>query len=160
MEDIGMSQYVYPIKEKNFSEAYSKGYSYFRENDILLAKVTPCFENGKSGIAKKLKNGIGFGTTEIHIIRCSEKVIPEFIHLLIVSEDFMKQGKLQMTGTGGLQRLPAKFVENFKFPLPSLAEQKKITAQFSEEQEIINANKRLIEIMKGKIERVINNLLY
>jgi type I restriction enzyme M protein len=74
MTDIGMTQDIYPKKERTISEVY-KGYSYFRENDILVAKVTPCFENGKSGIARNLKSKIGFGTTEIHVIRPSENII-------------------------------------------------------------------------------------
>lgn len=68
-------------EEKLLSEVGSS-YTYFKDNDVLLAKVTPCFENGKARIAKGLCNGIGFGSSEFYVLRCTENVLPEWIFFM------------------------------------------------------------------------------
>jgi len=116
MEDLGKNEvYLFPKKEKPLEDVY-KGYTYFRENDVLVAKVTPCFENGKSGIAKNLKNKIGFGSSELHIIRPGKRILSEYIYPFISSKTFISQGVSQMTGTGGLQRVPVTYIQNLKSP--------------------------------------------
>ncbi|HPR89764.1 MAG TPA: N-6 DNA methylase, partial [bacterium] len=145
MEDIGMVQDIIPRKESQLNLVY-KGYTYFRENDILIAKVTPCFENGKSGIARKLLNGIGFGSSELHVIRCSSKVLPEFVYPYISSEKFLLAGKIQMTGTGGLQRVPAFFISAFEIPLPRLSVQREIVTKIEAERKIVDGCRELIAL--------------
>jgi restriction endonuclease S subunit len=151
MEDIGTQENIIPQAEKSISEVY-KGYTYFRDNDILVAKVTPCFENGKSGIARNLKNGIGFGTTELHVIRTSDKIVPEFVYRFLSSEKFRDTGKPYMTGTGGLQRLPAKFVSDFTIPLPPLPVQQEIVAEVEACQRVIDHARGLVDAWKPQIE--------
>jgi type I restriction enzyme S subunit len=65
--------------------AVKKGYTYFEENDVIFAKITPCMQNGKHAIVSNLIDGIGFGSTEFHVIRCSEKIIPEWVHFFSAS---------------------------------------------------------------------------
>jgi len=103
-----------------------KGYTYFEEGDILFAKITPCMENGKVAVAKNLKNGIGFGSTEFHVLRPSDKVLSEWIFYIVGSIAFREEAKKHMTGTAGQQRVPIGFLENVKIPLPPLSEQKRI----------------------------------
>ena len=103
-----------------------KGYTYFKEGDILFAKITPCMENGKVAIAKNLKNGIGFGSTEFHVLRPSDKVLSEWIFYIVGSLAFREEAERHMTGTAGQQRVQIGFLENIKIPLPPLSEQKKI----------------------------------
>jgi restriction endonuclease S subunit len=103
-----------------------KGYTYFKEGDILFAKITPCMENGKVAVAKNLKNGIGFGSTEFHVLRPSDKVLSEWIFYIVGSIAFREEAKKHMTGTAGQQRVPIGFLENVKIPLPPLPEQKRI----------------------------------
>ncbi len=157
MEDIGTEQNIIPIKEKKLEEVY-KGYTYFKENDVLIAKVTPCFENGKSGIAKKLKNGIGFGSSELHVIRASATILPEYIYPFISSSYFRSQGKKQMTGTGGLQRLPATFIQNYNIPLPPLFVQHWIVERIEAERKVIDGCRELIKTYEEKIKRVIDRV--
>ncbi len=157
MEDIGMVQDIIPRKESQLNLVY-KGYTYFRENDILIAKVTPCFENGKSGIARKLLNGIGFGSSELHVIRCSSKVLPEFVYPYISSEKFLLAGKIQMTGTGGLQRVPAFFISAFEIPLPRLSVQREIVTKIEAERKIVDGCRELIALYEAKIKRVIDKV--
>ena len=103
-----------------------KGYTYFKEGDILFSKITPCMENGKVAVAKNLKNGIGFGSTEFHVLRPSDKVLSEWIFYIVGSIAFREEAKKHMTGTAGQQRVPIGFLENVKIPLPPLSEQKRI----------------------------------
>ena len=106
-----------PTDEKRLSEV-SASYTYFEDNDVLLAKVTPCFENGKAGIARNLTKGIGFGSSEFYVLRSSGQVLPEWIYFCVMHPIFRAAAVAQMTGTGGLQRVPRDYVENFQIPLP------------------------------------------
>jgi type I restriction enzyme S subunit len=118
------------IKEYEFRRLGSvkKGYTYFKEGDILFAKITPCMENGKVAIAKNLKNGIGFGSTEFHVLRPRDKVLAEWIFYIVGSHAFREEAERHMTGTAGQQRVPIGFLEDAKISLPPLSEQKKIVA--------------------------------
>jgi len=151
MADVNEHQMFFkPFHVRKISEVYS-GYTYFKENDILLARVTLCFENGKSGIVRNLKNGIGFGSSEYFVLRPNKKILSEWIYFFISKNSFLRLGKPHMTGTGGLQRLTKEFVSRFKIPLPPIETQKKIIAQIEDEQEYVNSNKKLIELFENKI---------
>jgi len=95
-----------------------KGYTYFKENDIIFAKITPSMENGKVAIAKDLKNKIGFGSTEFHVIRTKEEVIPGWIYHFLRQKKYRFKAKKNMTGTAGQQRVPRDFIENTEIPIP------------------------------------------
>ena len=129
-----------------------KGYTYFKNGDVLLAKVTPCFENGKSGIAKNLSNGIGFGSSEFYVLRPKDGILPEIIYYFISNRDFIKRGVSYMTGTGGLQRLTKEYVLNTTVPVPPIETQREIVTELKAEQELVDANKKLIEIYQQKIK--------
>lgn len=152
MADLKENQIDFsPTQTKQLSEVY-KGYTYFRENDVLLAKVTPCFENGKAGIAKGLQNGIGFGSSEYFVFRPNNKILSTWIYLNIITSTFRNGGKLNMTGTGGLQRVPSAFVKSTLIPLPEIRIQNKIVAKIENEQNLVTANRKLIEIFEQKIK--------
>lgn len=145
-------------EQRPLKEVYT-GYTYFKDNDVLLAKVTPCFENGKSGLAKKLENGIGFGSSEFFVLRANpDKVLPEYIYYIINSNRFITEGTPQMTGTGGLQRLTKDFVLNYPVSLPPLDVQRRIVSQTEEEIAIVEQNKHLIEIFEKKINDKISEV--
>ena len=152
MADLNENQVDFVPKEKKKLKDVIKGYTYFKENDVLLAKVTPCFENGKAGIAKNLVNGIGFGSSEYYVFRPNENILSMWIYLNITDNNFRLAGKLNMTGTGGLQRVPKSYVITSKIPLPPLETQKQIVAQIEKEQQLVNANKELIKIFEQKIK--------
>lgn len=103
-----------------------KGYTPFRNGDLLFAKITPCMENGKVAIADKLTNDIGFGSTEFHVIRLSEEVPREFFFYYITQESFRKEAKRKMKGTAGQLRVPADYIRQVPIPCASLHEQSKI----------------------------------
>jgi type I restriction enzyme M protein len=158
MEDIGTVQNILPKKEKKLSEVY-KGYTYFKENDVLVAKVTPCFENGKSGIARNLKNGIGFGSSELHVLRpIKEKIVSEYIYPYISSNRFLKEGAKMMTGTGGLQRVPAFFIQEYQIPLPPLEVQSCIVNKIESERKVIDSLREMVKTFEEKIKKVIDRV--
>jgi len=133
-----------PSDEKLLSEV-SASYTYFENNDVLLAKVTPCFENGKAGIARGLLNGIGFGSSEFYVLRSNGQVLPEWVYFCVMHPLFRDAAVAQMTGTGGLQRVPRDYVENFQIPLPPLEVQKEIVAEIEGYQKVINGARAVLD---------------
>ena len=103
-----------------------RGYTYFAEGDVLFAKITPCMQNGKHAIARDLLGGIGFGTTEFHVLRPSEHIIAEWIHFFVRQPSVLLEATEHFTGSVGQQRLPQEYLFNRKIPLPPLAEQRRI----------------------------------
>ena len=108
-----------------------KGYTHFAEGDVGLAKITPCFENGKSTVFRNLTGGIGAGTTELHIVR-PLFVEADYIVLFLKSPQFIETGIPRMTGTAGQKRVPTEYFISSPFPLPPLAEQHRIVAKVEE----------------------------
>lgn len=133
-----------PTGEKQLSEV-SASYTYFEDNDVLLAKVTPCFENGKAGIARGLINGIGFGSSEFYVLRSSTQVLPEWVYFCVMHPLFRDTAMAQMTGTGGLQRVPRDYVENFQIPLPPMELQKEIVAEIEGYQNVIDGARTVLD---------------
>ena len=133
-----------PSDEKQLSEVLAS-YTYFEDNDVLLAKVTPCFENGKAGIARGLLNGIGFGSSEFYVLRSNGQVMPEWLYFCVMHPLFREAAVAQMTGTGGLQRVPRDYVENFQIPLPPLEVQKEIVAEIEGYQKVINGARAVLD---------------
>ena len=108
-----------------------KGYTHFAEGDVGLAKITPCFENGKSTVFRDLTGGVGAGTTELHVAR-PLFVDPDFILAFFKSPHFIETGIPKMTGTAGQKRVPGDYFAHSPFPLPPLAEQRRIVAKVDE----------------------------
>ena len=108
-----------------------KGYTHFAVGDVGLAKITPCFENGKSTVFRNLTGGLGAGTTELHIVR-PLFVDQNYILLFLKCPHFIKTGVSKMTGTAGQKRVPTEYFAHSPFPLPPLAEQHRIVAKVDE----------------------------
>ena len=108
-----------------------RGYTHFAEGDVGLAKITPCFQNGKSTVFRNLTGGLGSGTTELHIVR-PLFVDPNFIVLFLKCPYFIETGIPKMTGTAGQKRVPAEYFAHSPFPLPPLAEQHRIVTKVDE----------------------------
>ncbi|MBW4028214.1 MAG: hypothetical protein HIU93_12545 [Acidobacteria bacterium] len=110
---------------RTFGEV-SKGHTSFRERDVLFAKVTPCMENGKAAIAGSLVNGLGFGSTEFHVLRPTDLILAEYLLYFIRQRIFRSYAASSFVGTGGLQRVPPGFFSRVKIPLPTRPEQQRI----------------------------------
>ena len=133
-------------------------YTYFKTDDILLAKVTPCFENGKCTIPKDLKNGVGFGSSEFIVLRCNEKVKKEWIYCYIITNKFKELGVENFTGTSGLRRLPKDFVSRYKIPIPSIDIQEEHIKKIYDDVDFIDKNLKMIKNMEEKINNKINSI--
>jgi len=107
-------------------EEVARGYTAFEEGDVLVAKITPCFENGKGALATGLTNGVGFGSTEFHVARCGENLRPGFLFHITQSWAFRQAGRAHMTGSAGQKRVPTEFLEQWPTLVPPLAEQDRI----------------------------------
>jgi hypothetical protein len=117
------------LRDRQLGEM-KKGYTPFGEGDILWAKITPCMENGKSGIACHLTNGVGFGSTEFHVLRpLSERVSAEYVHEFISQATLRRVARYAFTGSAGHQRVPAEFLEQLPLPVPPPAIQETIAAE-------------------------------
>jgi type I restriction enzyme S subunit len=161
MEVIGEDGSLRLEHEKQVAECLS-GYTYFRDGDVCLAKITPCFENGKGAILRELKGGIGFGTTELIVARPEkEKITCEFLDCLFRSRTFRRLGESEMYGAGGQKRIPDSFVRDFAAALPSIEEQSQITTFLDHETAKIDAliaeQQRLIELLQEKRQAVISH---
>ena len=136
-----------------------KGYTYFKERDILFAKITPCMENGKSAIAKNLKNGIGLGSTEFHVLRPSEKILAELIHFFIRQKAFREEAKRYFTGTAGQKRVPEEFLKNATIWVPPIKEQHRIVKYLDSLQSKVGSLKKLQAETQKEMEDLKKSIL-
>lgn len=95
-----------------------KGFTPFEDGDVLFAKITPCMQNGKAAIVENLHGGIGFGSTEFHVLRVTHDVTAEYLYALVRLRGFRNQAMSAFTGSGGQQRVPADFLRQFLLPIP------------------------------------------
>jgi len=155
---------IHKFQTRKWSEI-KKGYTHFADGDVALAKITPCFENGKSCVFKKLPNGIGAGTTELHIFRNTFNAIhPEYLLAYFKNPKYITSGTLKMTGSAGQKRVPTEFFTLNPFPLPPLAEQRRIVTKIDrlmarcDELEKLRAerNQKRITIHTAALDRLLN----
>jgi type I restriction enzyme S subunit len=160
MESIGTDGKINLENSKPISELEG-GYTYFRDSDVVIAKITPCFENFKGAIVTGLKNGCGFGTTELIVVRPSTQITSKFLNSIFLSNQFRSTGESSMYGAGGQKRVPDDFVKDYKIALPSLEEQVLISDFLDHEtakiDSLISEQEKLIELLKEKRQAVISH---
>ena len=157
MTDISEDGKITRLQTRRFIDV-SKGYTYFADGDVLVAKITPCFENGKGALVLGLTNGIGFGSTEFHVLR-ARGIDTGYLFLHTQSHRFRANGKLNMTGSVGQRRVPKYFIANFYVGLPPLAEQEKIVRIMQTWGRAIERVQRLIEVKRRQKDRLVSRLL-
>jgi type I restriction enzyme S subunit len=140
-------------------EDIGTGYTYFEDGDVIVAKITPCFENGKGALAKGLTGGVAFGTTELHILRAGETLDPRFLFYASISEHFRKFGESEMYGAGGQKRVPEAFLKDFRLGIPPRIKQQAICDALDQEvgrlDSIRTKKENLIELLSEKRVAVI-----
>ena len=109
-----------------------KGFTPFRDDDVIFAKITPCMENGKSAVARGLVNGLGFGSTEFHVIRCGPRVLPEWVWYFLRQRSVKEEARRHFRGSAGQQRVPADFLKQLAIPIPGVEEQRRIVRHIKE----------------------------
>jgi type I restriction enzyme S subunit len=139
------------------------GFTYFRRGDVIVAKITPCFENGKGAYLDKLPTEIGFGSTEFHVLRPGPLILGEYLRLVTASKLFLDNGTHSMTGSAGQQRVPTDFVKNYSIALPEVEEQHSILdsvgCQVSEIDTLIVRLEREIELLREYRTRLVSNVV-
>lgn len=132
------------------------GFTYFAENDVLFAKITPCMENGKGAIARNLKNGIGFGSTEFHVLRPKKEMItPEWLYFLTTFQQFRKDAENNMTGSAGQRRVPANFLKKYRVSVPP----KSLQYEFARILQQLDKSKLELQKSIAAIDDVIKSLI-
>jgi type I restriction enzyme S subunit len=160
MEAVGENGELDLTRTRPISEV-ENGYTYFRNGDVTYAKITPCFENGKGALMQKLEQGVGFGTTELTVVRAkSGHSDGAFIDWLFRSPEFRKNGEASMYGAGGQKRVPDDFVREFLTGIPPVTEQSAI-AQFlvietTKIDSLIAEQEKLIELLKERRSALIS----
>ena len=109
----------------------AKGYTRFRNGDVIFAKITPCMENGKIAIATDLSNGIACGSTEFHVLRPRPNILPEYLWHFLRQKSFRENAERHMTGAVGQRRVPIRFLQSSMIPLPPIGEQNRIIAKLT-----------------------------
>ena len=132
-----------------------KGFTGFQDNDILFAKITPCMENGKGALVTSLTNGIGFGSTEFHVLRPNPDVVySKWLYYVTVWDVFRKECEKHMTGSAGQKRVPKTFIENFQISLPSIEQQRRVVTLLDKVNLLISLRKqqldKLDELVKAR----------
>jgi type I restriction enzyme S subunit len=153
MDSVGANGGLDLSETKELSDVID-GYTYFRDGDVLVAKITPCFENRKGALADGLVNGIGFGTTELHVLRPSPQLDKRFLFYATLTHPFRKLGESTMYGAGGQKRVSDDFIRDLTWPIPPLDEQRAIATYLDRETEHIDAlidkKQRLIDLLEEK----------
>jgi type I restriction enzyme, S subunit len=132
------------INTRAFREV-NKGFTPFRENDVLFAKITPSMENGKAAIATGLENGLGFGSTEFHVLRTREHLSPDYLFYFVRQPWFRERARTAFVGSVGQQRVPRDFLERVQLPLPPLLEQQRIVAILRQADELSRLRREGLE---------------
>lgn len=168
MEDISEDGKIIRRRVVEYKKIQN-GYTGFIEQDVLFAKITPCMENGKGALAEKLENGIGFGSTEFHVLRARNMNDPIFIYHYTLDKKLRISAKNNMTGTAGQQRVPSKFFHQYLIGIPRIEEQgriasilstlvKRIEAEQTYKQKLLSLKRGLMEdLLTGKVR--VNHLL-
>jgi type I restriction enzyme S subunit len=150
------------LTDKLLSEVASGSYNFFRNGDLLLSKVTPCFENGKKAIADGLTNDVGYATSEVFVVR-PISIDSRYLNYLFSSEEFRQPAIASMTGTGGLKRVDPDAVKNFELPVLE-REQQELIADFLDQhcgrtESLISEKKNFISLLKEKRQALISHVV-
>lgn len=158
MSQVSEDGQIISTETKTYDEV-SKGFTSFKDKDVLVAKITPCFENGKGALAHTLVNGIGFGSTEFHVLRAKENTDPKFIYYLTRTDAFRAKGTMNMQGSAGHRRVTTDFIQIYKINTPPLPEQQKIAKILSTWDKAISTTERLIDSSTQQKKALMQQLL-
>lgn len=162
MENISVNGDIDCSEKRTLSEVWN-GFTYFQRGDVVVAKITPCFENGKGAYLKGLESDFGFGTTELIVLRPSKAIDGAFLRFLTSTKQFLLLGEQYMTGAAGQQRIPSDFVKNYPIGLPPIDEQLEILEHIQEKSaeidQAISRAQREIELMREYRTRLISDVV-
>ena len=158
MESVSESAKMLNHQVKPYDEI-EKGFTSFKNSDVLVAKITPCFENGKGALVENLENGIGFGSTEFHVLRANGKSISKYLYYLTNSHEFRIRGEMNMQGSAGQKRVTTDYLKSYKVNLPPIEEQKKIATILSTWDKVIETVEKLVANSQQQKKALMQQLL-
>jgi type I restriction enzyme S subunit len=139
------------------------GYTYFKRGDVVVAKITPCFENGKGAFLGNLETEIGFGSTEFTVLRANAEIDPEFLYQVTMLRAFRRDGEMAMTGAAGQQRVSLDFLREFLFGRPPMEEQREILDFVKKESAkirlTVERTNREIHLIQEYRERLVSDVV-
>lgn len=151
MNDLGICEKDFAAHGKRKLKDVISSYTYFADGDVLLAKITPCFENGKLGVARNLMNGVGFGSSEFVVFRPNKSLLSDFLFYFLSRPAFRREGEVNMGGAVGHKRVKKEFIENYRISFPSIEQQKELLDNIDTLSSCINS-------MHAKYEKKLHSL--
>ena len=150
MELVGIQGEVDTTLTKQIADVFT-GFTYAEDDDVILAKITPCFENGKAAVLSGLTNGVAFASTEFHVLRATANTVSEYLYYLVFAHSFRIPNEAFMQGAAGQKRVGTREVEEYTFGLPPLPEQiaiaRYLDAKTAQIDELIAAKERLVQLL-------------
>ena len=143
---------------RTFGEV-KKGYTRFRDNDVLFAKITPCMENGKAAVVEGLSNGIGCVSTEFHVVRCFDELLPKFAWYFLIQKRFRHAAERQMQGAVGQKRVPPNVLKQALLPVPDLNSQQRTIDRIDQLFSRIDEGERALRKVETLVERYRQSVL-
>lgn len=153
MAAVSEGGYIAFEEERPVAEV-KKGYTYFERGDVLVAKITPCFENGKAARTSTLSKPFGFGSTEFHVLRSGREIDEAYLFHLIWNSKFRTVGAKSMTGSAGQKRVPADFLRRTEIPLPPLPEQRRIAAILDKADALRRQRQRAVDLLDSLTQSI------
>lgn len=147
------------LKEILFAEGKGK-YTYFGEGDLLIAKVTPCFENGNIAIANNLQEGVGFGSSEIFVLRMNKELLNSYMFYLSQTSKFQDAACATMCGVGGLKRISPLFMRTYELSVPSISEQQRIVDYLDAKLSVIDKRVSVLEKQQDAYARLKKSIIH
>ena len=145
---------VIDVSQTRRIDEVKKGYTPFREGDVLFAKITPCMENGKMAVVPALENDLAFGSTEFHVLRPHREIRAEYIYYFISAEQFRRDAEHNMSGAVGQRRVPTPYLAQHPVPVPPAREQVRIVAKVEELFSELGSRRREPEDGTGAAQRL------
>jgi len=158
MANVSEQGQLLNLEEKQYDEV-SKGFTSFIDNDVIIAKITPCFENGKGAFVSGLSNGIGFGSTEFHVLRAKQNICSQFVYYLTRTKELLIKGEMNMQGSAGHRRVTTDYFNAYKIKVPLLKEQQKIASVLTASDKEIDLLEEQLSDLKQEKKALMQQLL-
>ncbi|MEE4381451.1 MAG: restriction endonuclease subunit S [Pseudomonadales bacterium] len=153
MPAVGAGDGRIDVSETRPFAEVKKGYTGFREGDVLFAKITPCMENGKMAVVPAVENGYGFGSTEFHVLRPGTEVTSAYLYYFVSSQQIRADAERHMTGAVGQRRVPAQYFKDCRIPLAPLGQQQRIVAEVEKQFSRLDEAVANLQRVKVNLER-------
>lgn len=159
MPSVSNEGYIERSISRPLGELRKGSYTYFADGDVIIAKITPCMENGKCAVAQNLTGGIAMGSSEFHVLRPSKEILPEYLLGYLNRESIRREAARRMTGSSGHRRVPIEFYEDMEIPVMPIDEQQKIVDEVRRYQSEMQKTRDLMNSCEARKQEIIRTYL-